>query len=434
MAVNMKNKDLLKQISPKLSEECLQRYLRMSSGVKDINLVKYDIGGSDTAKGDSYLSIVTRLKVEGLSLSDNKTHTLSLIVKGLPANIGRRKTFRSCEFFRNEVNFYNEVLPRFLTFQEKKKLQKPFVEIPRCYEAFADGENDFVIMEDVSHSGFVAPKRQEGFDYEHCCAVLQIMGRFHALSLAMKDQEPEEFKKAASSVKETYYYSENKPWYADMLRRFTDILSDAVSKELPGTVYEEKLKMLTDDDFYDRLTNLVKPKEPYAVVGHGDTWCPNFLFRYKKYDSSDQKNEIEDVRVIDFQLARYGSPVLDLSFMIYSCTTKELLNSHYDNLLQCYYQSVCEFLTDLGSSPETIFSYKNFQSEVSAYFLFGLGMSLESVPLSLVDNSEAPDLELIKGDQAVPITDAWVVHPIKTKEGRLRLSNIFKHGVDHGFL
>lgn len=56
----------------------------------------------------------------------------NLVIKIMPNNIGRRKTFRSFDFFRNELNFYNKVWKKFQEFQaEKTDLQNPFVDIPK---------------------------------------------------------------------------------------------------------------------------------------------------------------------------------------------------------------------------------------------------------------------------------------------------------------
>jgi hypothetical protein len=65
----------------------------------------------------------------------------------------------------------------------------------------ADGENDFIVLEDLSPAGYVTANRSECLDFDHCVAVLQTLGRFHALSFAMRDQDPEGFETLASCVK-----------------------------------------------------------------------------------------------------------------------------------------------------------------------------------------------------------------------------------------
>jgi hypothetical protein len=81
--------------------------LKKASGTENVRLVHYEVAGGSTRAGDSYFSSLSRLRVDGMA--NDKPYSLTLIVKGLPANIGRRKTFRSAELFQNEALFYNEV-------------------------------------------------------------------------------------------------------------------------------------------------------------------------------------------------------------------------------------------------------------------------------------------------------------------------------------
>ena len=54
--------------------------------------------------------------------------TVQLVFKSMPQNVGRRKTFRSSDFFRNEANFYNTVIKGFNEFQDNRKGFRTFVE------------------------------------------------------------------------------------------------------------------------------------------------------------------------------------------------------------------------------------------------------------------------------------------------------------------
>lgn len=100
------NEDLLK-ISGAFTESLLLQILKESSGKQDVELVGYKFAGG-SAKGDGYLSVVNRLILEGIT-TDGAHISKAIIVKSLPDNLGRRKTFRSEDFFRNEAAFYNEV-------------------------------------------------------------------------------------------------------------------------------------------------------------------------------------------------------------------------------------------------------------------------------------------------------------------------------------
>lgn len=40
---------------------------------------------------------------------ENEKVVVNVIIKVLPSNLGRRKTFRSLDFFENEIIFYHKV-------------------------------------------------------------------------------------------------------------------------------------------------------------------------------------------------------------------------------------------------------------------------------------------------------------------------------------
>lgn len=106
-----------------------------------------------------------------------------------------------------------------------------------------------------------------------------------------------------------------------------------------------------------------------------------------------------------------------------------------NNLIwQNYYDSVSAHLIVLGSDPEKVFPRTAFNEELKKYARFGVGMGMESIPFSVMEDSDVTDLDLIEGVEAVPLEQVFIIRPLKTKEARLRLANAIKHGVDKGYL
>lgn len=138
--------------------------------------------------------------------------------------------------------------------------------------------------------------------------------------------------------------------------------------------------------------------------------------------------------MIDFQLARFASPALDISFFIYSCTTQELRENHYDELLKAYHNSLGEQLQVVGLDVENVFPYSALLEEMQQRASFGVAMGIESIPFSVMDDEETGDLDAIQGEEAVDVTTVWKLKPIKNKEGRLRLANMLKHAVEMGYI
>lgn len=103
-----RNIDLLISVSDSFTEKILEDILAKATKekAKDVKILSWDFGEA-SAKGDSYLSTVSRILVKGEV--NGKSTEVKLVVKSLPRNLGRRKTFRSADFFYNEITFYEEV-------------------------------------------------------------------------------------------------------------------------------------------------------------------------------------------------------------------------------------------------------------------------------------------------------------------------------------
>lgn len=96
----------LTEISVRFTEETLKHILRVVNNGKEVNVLSWDFDET-SSKGDNYLSTIYKIKVIGTV--DGKEIEVGSVVKGLPKNIGRRKTYRSTEFFSNEIMFYTKV-------------------------------------------------------------------------------------------------------------------------------------------------------------------------------------------------------------------------------------------------------------------------------------------------------------------------------------
>ena len=103
-----KNCELLKNLSDCLTEEVLQDIVRKEKnlGSQNVEIISWDFGEAN-AKGDSYLSVVSKIHIKS-RVNDNLQDT-KIVVKSLPRNSSRKKTFRSTEFFYTETMFYSEV-------------------------------------------------------------------------------------------------------------------------------------------------------------------------------------------------------------------------------------------------------------------------------------------------------------------------------------
>lgn len=75
----------------------------------------------------------------------------------------------------------------------------------------------------------------------------------------------------------------------------------------------------------DLVLEAVKRQETgFNVLIHGDLWVNNIMF-----------GDFEDaVRLVDFQLAHFTSPVIDLLYFIITSTTIDVRFNHVERLLE----------------------------------------------------------------------------------------------------
>lgn len=177
-------------------------------------------------------------------------------------------------------------------------------------------------------------RRTDALTANHVKLVMQTIGKFHAISFAMKDQEPEKLKELTSDLNEILLRTAQ-PEMVDFFKMLGKTLINAVDKDLADKVE----KALANDPLavaVDCVSGM--NAEPYAVICHGDCWSNNTMFKH-----NEQKTPIE-VSLIDWQISRYASPVTDLLYYLFSCTTKELRDNHYDEFLRIYHESLSNHL------------------------------------------------------------------------------------------
>ncbi|OAD59667.1 hypothetical protein WN48_08775 [Eufriesea mexicana] len=374
----------LKEISECFTEETLQNILYTVYNGKEINILSWKLAEA-SAKGDNYLSDVNKIKITGTI--DEKEVEVNLVVKSLPKNIGRRNTYRSPEFFHNENAFYTK-FQKFLT----EKCQTQVLCIPRYFGSIIDGENDYIALQDVTVLGYKPIARQNCLTEDQCIMILKAIAKFHAISFAFKNQKKEKFMEIVTYLNETYFSIKHWQWYKRFFETIVDIAKNALAIEYPDSKAEKKFNSYKVEELFQKAVKLCDRKyESTSVIIQGDSWVPNYLVQQTK----------NEALMLDFQLARCASPILDISTCIYACTDKALWNEKFDTLLESYYAELCNTI---------------------------------SLLVSLLDESDTLDLDNISDENGVDIADVWILSHIKSQSGRLRLANIIVHAVQKGFL
>lgn len=118
-------------------------------------------------------------------------------------------------------------------------------------------------------------------------------------------------------------------------------------------------KALVPPEFLKRLSEImrsvyfyqwhcVKPKEPHAVICHGDYLRNNIAFRY------DGNGIVNDAMMFDFQTMRYASPMIDMSTFLANSTGYEVRNKHFKHIFKAYHDALTlELLANISGWNQT---------------------------------------------------------------------------------
>lgn len=110
------------------------------------------------------------------------------------------------------------------------------------------------------------------------------------------------------------------------------------------------------------------------VFSHGDLWANNVMFRYASFNDGCRRDDLLPVesKLVDFQLARYAPPALDVLTLIGNTTERLFRDEHLVKLLDIYY---CHLGSELKNHNLNIceeYPRQEFDDSCRYYHLAGL--------------------------------------------------------------
>lgn len=225
-----------------------------------------------------------------------------------------------------------------------------FNECAQCHSTISDELSEALFLEDLQQREFeMVQLREKPITFEHVSLAMQALGKFHAISFALKDQQPHKFKQLSEQLSEPFWNtigSNFKQTYNLMLKKLLTCLEEEKRNDL----LDRFNRMIDGIETTAKIYHLISSAsaEPYSVICHGDLTTNNSMFRNNK-----QGKPIE-IQLIDWQFSRYACPVTELVIYLLCSTTKQLRDKYYEDFLQIYYNSLSDFL--MRCSDDVIFN------------------------------------------------------------------------------
>ncbi|XP_046660339.1 uncharacterized protein LOC124354138 [Homalodisca vitripennis] len=320
----------MEKIPDWLCTDFLTECLKHEENKQNIVVTKFEVSPA-IPPGEQYASCPLRVKVE---YKDNKEsdhlHTLSLIIKSeVSEGVVKEvvSSYGSCESV-----FYKTFLP-------KANILLRINFIPK---SIFSTNSSLIVLEDLEQEGFVMADKVTGLDFEHCCLYMEAMASLHAVALALHKEDPE---LVESLGREKIYLNGLvgpegfKAMTVSGLRCLVDYAETSETfnkyagliRDILGSIWDMTIKAIHSSR-----------ESPIKTLNHGDPWTNNLMF---KYNNEDKPSEM---RLLDFQMMRYGSPANDLVFFIWSSANDDVRTSRLDELFQVYVESFNRNLEQLN--------------------------------------------------------------------------------------
>ena len=293
--------------------------------------------------------------------------------------------------YDKEVGFYSEILPSLMNFEEELRgngceegvkglsIADMLVEF---YGIGIVGGNMCLVMERFSQEHFYVKVRNEFHEQNEVECALKHIARFHATSYAMKTVKKIHFPTAFPILTERLFHPECpagiKAFFVssfDANLKLVNAILHEVREGNPVVARFRPYVELLGGNFMDRLgalsgnlwpimCRLATQEDHASVVCHGDFHMGNIAFH---------KNDMNTLKMFDFQVARYTSPLTDVLQYLYQVTTPQTRRQNCDHFLNMYRQSFNSTCASLGAGEHAaaVFTEEFLRGEYRRVSLWG---------------------------------------------------------------
>ncbi|ODN01844.1 Acyl-CoA dehydrogenase family member 11 [Orchesella cincta] len=299
---------------------------------------------------DNFLSEIFAIKLnvkrkEPLNCKDAGVETQELIGKAQiidDTEDVRRYVFNL--IFTKEMLIYTDIFQRMekLYTQAGISSSSSLALAPKLHHYYTEGESySCLFMDNLVSQGYYIPTTHgTGIQLDECSSVMRAIAKFHAMSLVIEGEDQIPLTEKYEICTAEFFLSEATASTMQplVLGSYAGIIQLA-EKYRPDLVpllesYDQ------EESIFDRLCKLVKPgTSSFSCLCHGDARLNNIFIK---------RDDISNVRFIDFQLTRYASPLTDLQYILNVGATKEFRAQYTEQMLRTYFE---EFTLVLNSFP-----------------------------------------------------------------------------------
>ncbi|XP_037825088.1 uncharacterized protein LOC119613218 [Lucilia sericata] len=386
---------------------------------------------------DGFMSTLYNIQLKTKTAKGEKERLL--IAKFMRGDVAFRESSKSYIQFANEIYIYGTVLPyyeKFLkdlgvtTINVKDLVPPTFVAKFGYIEGLSSSPQErecSLVMENLKPLGYQLGPRLV-LNRDHLLHMCKTIGQYHALSYALRALNPNQLDRLKAGIITLPFIKEDDPndantnLYRVLYRHAFDRLFEFYERKFESNTFDRKsskdLKLIEclhklKAKYFEEPTRLMekirtKVEETeedklFGAILHGDYNRNNVLFKYKPAKGGkEEEKSVEDMKMIDFQEMRYGSPCLDLSFFMYFNTSEEERYEIWGVLLKSYHSTMFSTLSTILKASQKSkkeqeeilhhYSFEKFQKHFSRFAFYGVMICTHFLPWMLCSEEECAGL------------------------------------------
>ncbi|CAL4063598.1 unnamed protein product [Meganyctiphanes norvegica] len=319
--------------------------------------------------GDGFAGQLVALDVKAKVTPKSKEATCNkeyhLMVKMMNASPMDREFNRLSGTDIRELKIYQEVMDELNKFQEEHGNNEFQLALPKVYYGKCT-QNEFVmVMENLKFEGYDTVATETGLNGDQLKLAVDYLAKLHAVSYAYDKKKSflEKFPHFKNDLmtKRFFHFATN----VGIMNTKTFLKTVSGKENLVKKI--EKQESTLVNEYNEEMSDQTSPKVMCLI--HGDLWVKNLMFKFGLGEKGEQITKA--MHVLDWQRAYWNSSVLDLHFIFYTSTTKEVRDEHLEDLLRQYH-SVFTAATNKLGTPVLNWNYEGFKAEYDRLQVFGI--------------------------------------------------------------
>ncbi|CAG9564336.1 unnamed protein product [Danaus chrysippus] len=290
-------------------------------------------------------------------------------------------------FYKKLINIYKQLEVKHNVPEEHRYVT------PKFYESSLEYTKEVMVLEDLSVKGFATYDRLQSITWDFAAKSLENLAKFHALSIAFAEDDPEEFRNVVSKLKQGESF--------DSLKNYIQNVS-ATALRVVKEENRERLAKFTTEILNKEVFESYFQKHKRTFITHRDYRQSNQMYRVV-----DGKT---DVVAIDYQTVQTGNPVADVMYFIFTGSDKKFREQYFNKSIEHYYEELCKAFKRFGLNPEQVYSREDFDYELKKIKPVGLLSSIFCLLVITADKENVPKVseELVFDDFAIDPNDLYI--------------------------